>query len=188
MLLLLLKSMANVSLALEDTHPTLFSHSNPKTQFALERFLVGLCACSPQAKLETERWTSTVQGPYIGYWQPHFFCSISCCSSVQRKTMCLSRDFCWKELVRATYRNRKFFSFVNDFKTDSPHDRRFFRGPLQSASQMSRHFSGGQANGKEGPRNGQVLSGGWRVIQKIRSPRCFILDRAGKKITFWKKK
>lgn len=139
MLLFLLMSMAKVSVALADTQLIVSSHGDSKTQSALEGF-------------PCRTWYRFTLGK-AGDGKVHFshlriihrllavllFCSISCWSSVQGKTICLSRDFCWKELVTATYRNRKFFRFLHDFKTDSPHDRLpHDRRPVQSASPMNR--------------------------------------------------
>lgn len=69
--------MAKVSLALEDTHPIIFLHSDPKTQSALEGSPVGLATYSPWAKLEVERCTSAIQGPYVGYWKSCYFAALA---------------------------------------------------------------------------------------------------------------
>lgn len=104
------------------------------------------------------------------------FCSISCWSSVQGKTICLSRDFCWKELVTATYRNRKFFRFLHDFKTDIPHD----RVPLQSVSPMSRPLGQHLRRARKDRHIWFVrfCQEGKGLLK--RSPKYLILDRAGK--------
>ena len=72
MLLLLLKSMAKVSLALEDTHPIVFSHSDPKTQSALEGSQPGLA----WAKLEMERHFNHPRTIHR-FWQSCYFAALA---------------------------------------------------------------------------------------------------------------
>lgn len=69
--------MAKVSLALEDTHPLVFWHSDPKTQSALEGSPARLATHSPWAKLKVERCALTIQGPYIGFWQSSYFAALA---------------------------------------------------------------------------------------------------------------